>query len=234
MLPGLKNKPLIKRLGLSSLSTAVQSLISGALQKSGGTMTGALTLGGNAASALDAVPKQQAESIAASAATSAVANRMQYSLTASQATTSGVAKDFTGIPSWAKRITVVFDLVSTNGSDQVCVSLGTSGGIDKTGYQGSSCFINSGGSAVASTIGAGGATIPLTSAASTRSGRIVFQNVGVNVWEFAGQIGDTSAGNVCLVSGRKSLASALTQLSVTTINGTDAFDGGAVSLLIEG
>jgi hypothetical protein len=34
--------------------------------------------------------------------------------TASQATTSGTSKDFTGIPSWVERITVVFSGVSTN------------------------------------------------------------------------------------------------------------------------
>lgn len=59
MLPGLGNKPLIKRLGLADLSSSVQALINGALQKSGGTMTGKITLDGNASSALHAVPKQQ-------------------------------------------------------------------------------------------------------------------------------------------------------------------------------
>lgn len=52
---------------MAKLTTAVQGLINGALQRSGGTMTGALTLPGNAVNALEAVPRQQAESIAASA-----------------------------------------------------------------------------------------------------------------------------------------------------------------------
>lgn len=59
MLPGLRNKPLLKRLGLTDLSASVQALINGALQKSGGTMTGALTLAGNATNPLEAVPLQQ-------------------------------------------------------------------------------------------------------------------------------------------------------------------------------
>lgn len=44
---------------LTKLATAVRDLINGALQRSGGTMGGALELAGNASSALHAVPKQQ-------------------------------------------------------------------------------------------------------------------------------------------------------------------------------
>lgn len=75
MLPGLGNKPLIKRLGLADLSASVQALINGALQKSGGTMTGKIVLDGDAALDLHPVPKQQMEAyvpaIASSAATQA-------------------------------------------------------------------------------------------------------------------------------------------------------------------
>jgi hypothetical protein len=44
---------------LTKLATAVRDLINGALQRSGGTMGGALELAGDASSALHAVPKQQ-------------------------------------------------------------------------------------------------------------------------------------------------------------------------------
>lgn len=75
MLPGLRNKPLLARLKLTDLSTSVQALINGALQKSGGTMTGKITLDGDAVNALHAVPKQQMDaaipSIASSATTQA-------------------------------------------------------------------------------------------------------------------------------------------------------------------
>lgn len=59
MLPGLGNKPLIKRLGLADLSASVQALINGALQRSGGTMTGPLVLNADASSSLHPVTKQQ-------------------------------------------------------------------------------------------------------------------------------------------------------------------------------
>lgn len=50
-------------LDLVKFTTAVQNLINGALQKSGGTMTGALTLAGDAAGALGAVTKQQLDAV---------------------------------------------------------------------------------------------------------------------------------------------------------------------------
>ena len=40
-------------------------------------------------------------------------------LMTAQNTTSGTSIDFTGIPSWVKRITVMFQGVSTTGSSQV-------------------------------------------------------------------------------------------------------------------
>jgi len=48
------------------------------------------------------------------------------------ASTSGTSIDFTGIPSWVKRITVMFDVVSTNGSAIILIQLGDSGGIETT------------------------------------------------------------------------------------------------------
>lgn len=71
MLPGLGNKPLIKRLGLADLSASVQNLINGALQKSGGTMTGKIVLDGDASDDLHAVPKQQMDAADAATLTSA-------------------------------------------------------------------------------------------------------------------------------------------------------------------
>lgn len=63
MLPGLRNKPLLARLKLTDLPASVQALINGALQRSGGTMTGELLLSGNAVNAFGAVPLQQVQSL---------------------------------------------------------------------------------------------------------------------------------------------------------------------------
>lgn len=47
-----------------------------------------------------------------------------------KASTSGVAVEFTGIPSWVRRITVLFNGVSTNGVNNILVQVGTGGAID--------------------------------------------------------------------------------------------------------
>ena len=45
---------------------------------------------------------------------------------------SGTSVDFTGLPSWIKRITVMFQGVSTSGTSNLVVRAGTSAGIDST------------------------------------------------------------------------------------------------------
>jgi hypothetical protein len=52
----------------------------------------------------------------------------------SVASTSGTSIDFTGLPSWVKRITVMLDGVGTNGTSSPILQIGDSGGIENTGY----------------------------------------------------------------------------------------------------
>jgi len=51
-----------------------------------------------------------------------------------QASTSGTSIDFTSIPSWVKRITVMFNGVSLSGTSSILIQLGDSGGFENTGY----------------------------------------------------------------------------------------------------
>lgn len=51
-----------------------------------------------------------------------------------QATTSGTFKEFTGIPSWARRVTLHLWYVSTNGAANMLVQLGTGGAPTASGY----------------------------------------------------------------------------------------------------
>jgi hypothetical protein len=62
------------------------------------------------------------------------ASRSRLVLTTSVNTTSGTSIDFTGIPSWVRRITVMLLAVSTNGTSGVQIQLGDSGGVETTGY----------------------------------------------------------------------------------------------------
>jgi hypothetical protein len=146
------------------------------------------------------------------------------------ASTSGTAIDFTGIPSWVKRITILFVAVSTNGSSGVQVQLGDSGGIETSGYLGSTTVL-----------GAGAVTVNLSSgfllnydavagAANSRYGSITISKVGGNVWAAQGIVSLTDATRLVVISGAKELSSTLDRLRVTTVSGSDTFDAGTLTI----
>lgn len=180
----------------------------------------------------DSTLKAASTAFATAAAAAAVSAYRSVTLSPSQATTSGTFKDFTGIPATAKRVTAILSLVSTSGSDQVCIQLGTASGYEALGYQGSSGYINAiAGNAVAFNIGA--ASLPLGAAVATRSGEIVFTNISGDTWVFSGFVGNTSSGDLIYVAGTKTLAGTLNSLRLTTLGGTDVFDGGAIAISYE-
>jgi hypothetical protein len=147
------------------------------------------------------------------------------------ATTSGTSIDFTGIPSWVKRITVMLNGVSTNGTAAVLVQLGDSGGVETTGYSSGIAAIGVTSSAYAA-FSDGFAPIG-ASAASTRDGFLTIANLTGNTWVASGTFEEhpTAAG---FTQGSKSLSATLDRIRLTTTNGTDTFDAGLVNIIYEG
>jgi hypothetical protein len=149
------------------------------------------------------------------------------------ASTSGTSIDFTGIPSWVKRITVMFGGVSTNGSSIIQVQLGDAGGVENTGYAGLGGYIqNSAASAVAG-IASGFAITAASSAASVYVGSVVLTLLGNNQWIANGSFARTDSVVQNFVQGSKTLSDTLTQVRITTVNGTDTFDAGNINILYE-
>lgn len=150
----------------------------------------------------------------------------------SVASTSGTSIDFTSIPSWVKRITVMFDGVSTSSTSGKLLQLGDSGGIETTGYA-SSATTDASRSAT-STSGFVLSHAFNSSNAETMLGAIVLTNVASNIWVAQGafHMPTYTVGN--LVAGGKALSSVLTQVRITTVNGTDTFDAGSINILMEG
>jgi hypothetical protein len=150
-----------------------------------------------------------------------------------QATTSGTSKDFTGIPAWVKRITVMFSGVSTNGTSLQIIRLGTSGGIETTGYVGTA---TTNGSTVSSTVGV--LVGYRGDAANVYSGAIVFTllNASSNLWVAQGVNSGAggSTGDCSSVGATKTLSGTLDRVRITTVNGTDTFDAGSINILYEG
>lgn len=150
-----------------------------------------------------------------------------------QATTSGTSKDFTGIPSWVKRITVILAGVSLSGSALPRIQLG-SGSIDTTGYVGS--VVNTGGTNVAagSTMAVSGFDLLQASGATVvLQGSLTLTLLGSNTWALNSLIGRSDNGFVGLAGGIKVLAGTLDRVRLTSSNGTDTFDAGSVNILYE-
>jgi hypothetical protein len=146
------------------------------------------------------------------------------------ASTSGTSIDFTSIPSWVKRITVMFNEVSTNGSSNYLVQIGDAGGFEITGYK-SNCQV--GASGTSSTTGF--MILNSVIAGTTASGTCVLTLLNANsfLWTHQAILSGTNGTNVYQSSGAKPLSDTLTQVRITAVNGTDTFDAGSINILYE-
>ena len=148
-----------------------------------------------------------------------------------QASTSGTSIDFTGIPSWVKRITVMFSGVSTNGTSNPIIQLGDSGGVETSGYLASATTATSSVTTQTTTAGFGltGAGVV---AGTILHGLMTINNVSGNLWVFAFTLGSTAAVTF-YGGGNKTLSATLDRVRITTANGTDTFDAGTINILYE-
>ena len=149
------------------------------------------------------------------------------------ASTSGTAIDFTALPSWVKKITVMFNGVSTNGTSIPLIQLGDSGGIETTGYSAVAGAAASAGVWGTSTAGFPVGASSISTAANLLYGSMIFTTLGSNAWVGQGCF-YASSGYSMSASGAKSTSDVLTQIRITTVNGTDVFDAGTINILYEG
>jgi hypothetical protein len=151
----------------------------------------------------------------------------------SQATTSGTSIDFTSIPSWVKRITVMFNGVSTSGTSFKLVQIGA-GSVTTSGYV-SSCGGLSASTGFSVQSSTAGFIISSIEAADNLYGSVVINLVTGNTWGAYGTLGDVTGTyvNAYTVSGGIALGGTLDRVRITTVNGTDTFDLGSVNILYE-
>lgn len=149
-----------------------------------------------------------------------------------QASTSGTAIDFTGIPAGTRRITVHFRGVSTNGTSNIIVQLGDAGGIENTGYVGGA---NNSSGATIGAFSAGFVAMVGVLAAKDANGHIalVLEDSSDFTWSMNGMLASSDALAFTMSAGYKPLSAELTQLRITMANGTDAFDAGAINISYE-
>jgi hypothetical protein len=149
-------------------------------------------------------------------------------------TTSGTNADFGSIPSWAKKISVMFNGVSTSGSSLIQVQLGDAGGIENTGYAGGSGATSAGGAASYNYTSGLVFNSAQDTSGAIRHGLVTIANVTGNTWALSGGIGYSNLAGTATAFYSKTLSDVLTQVRVTTINGTDTFDAGSINIIYEG
>jgi len=170
-----------------------------------------------------------------------VANGVNGSLVSGTAVTCAnqTSIDFTGIPSWVKRITVMFSGVSTSGTSLFLVQLGDAGGIETTGYVGGIISVDlTVGDNTGGTVSTAGMIVGGGVAAATYSGTAVFSTLGSNIWVGQSNTSAGSAGTFLTIGNcGKTLSDTLTQVRITTVNGTDTFDttpsAGKINIMYE-
>ena len=149
------------------------------------------------------------------------------------ASTSGTSINFTGIPAGVKRITVMFNSVSTSGTSVVLVQLGTGATptYTTTGYLGSGSSIGVGTALYTTGFGFGSTH----TGAAILNGSFVLSllSSATNTWAGNGATGNSNISGMYVSAGVISLAAVLTAVRITTVNGTDAFDAGSINIMWE-
>ena len=150
----------------------------------------------------------------------------------SVATTSGTSIDFTNIPSWVKRITVILNGVSTSGTSFVIIQIG-SATFTTSGYLGTTMGIGNGTSTSAVSTTTGFGTSTSASATDARVGIVQIINITGNIWIGAATTGLSSGVYGGFSGGNVTLGGVLDRVRLTTVNGTDTFDAGSVNIMYE-
>jgi hypothetical protein len=145
------------------------------------------------------------------------------------ASTSGTSIDFTGIPSWVKRITFTFNGVSTNGGANILIRFGTSGGVATTGYDSNGLLVS-----VAAVQSTSGFIFYGGSSANIFTGSLIFNLQTGNTWVGTGTLTMLQSGTYYtnLTTGSVVLGAVLDRVRITTTS-TDTFDAGTINILYE-
>jgi len=160
------------------------------------------------------------------------ADRGRMVLGTAVASTSGTSINFTGIPSYVKRITVMFNGVSTNGASGLLVQIG-SGTVTSSGYSsagGSVANVDNTNCSSSTT----GFVIHNEGATHIKNGHMIITAMGSNIYPSSYMLGNGSPQRISYGGGVVTLSGTLDRVRITTVNGTDTFDAGSINIMYEG
>jgi hypothetical protein len=161
-----------------------------------------------------------------------VVNGVNGSLVSGAAqTASGTSVNFTGIPSWVKRITVTMTDISFAATGVSRIRIGTSGGLATTGYVTTATSINNTPAVTLSSVTDGLATISGSANASVATGQFIIVNITGNTWQCSGFMSRLADNNTIFATGYIALGGTLDQLSLVAT--TSTFDAGSINILYE-
>ena len=147
--------------------------------------------------------------------------------------TTQTSVDYTSIPSWVKRITVMLSGVSTSGTSGIRFRLMVGGVAVTTNYTAGAFAITTTVAASVSTV-TDGFPLSIASASSVQQGQIVLCKLSSNAWTATGSFFDSLATErIAVVTGRAFSVGTVDGLRVTTTGGTDTFDAGSINILYE-
>ena len=141
--------------------------------------------------------------------------------------------DFTDIPSWVKRVTVMLNNVSTNGVSPPLIQSG-SGSVTSSGYLGVAVSM-----ATAAGISGSNATtgfqISSILAANVIHGIMTINLVDSATFNYTASFsgGCTSPVNALVSSGSVTLTGLLDRVRITTVGGANTFDAGTINIMYE-
>ena len=142
-------------------------------------------------------------------------------------TASGTSVDFVGIPSWARRIIVVFNGISMASTSSPLLQLG-SGSVTTSGYLAYASYAGSGTGGVTYSNGFG---TSMGNAAALMYGEFYFTLSTGNTWVHSHITAVNASGTYYMMNGGGNIAlpGVLDRVRITSSNGTDTFDTGTLT-----
>lgn len=142
-------------------------------------------------------------------------------------TATGTEVAFTGIPSWAKRITIMLNGVEISGNNDYMIQLGTSSGYINSGYSATS-QIETGDTEVSAST----AFIILSSSSYISYGRYQLDKFSDSAYVFVGQSRASDIGGIHAYGGLTGISGTIDRLKIN-LSGANTFTGGSFNISYE-